>query len=97
MTKDKTRFAPLKKSLSFQTLKKRVNQHFLNNHQSRYANKTMVVKTVLLRSAYIAPYVLLLVFTPPFAASFLPWLLMGAGISGIGMSVMHAVNYRAFV
>ncbi|WP_353720755.1 fatty acid desaturase [Dyadobacter sp. 676] len=96
MTKDKVKFAPLEKSLFFPTLKKRVDQYFADNRQSRYANKTMIVKTVVLLCIYIVPYVLLLVFTPPFAVSLLLWLLMGTGISGIGMSVMHDANHGAF-
>jgi linoleoyl-CoA desaturase len=96
MTKDKVKFAPLEKSLFFPTLKKRIDQYFTDNHKSRYANKAMIVKTVVLLSAYIIPYVLLLVFVPPFAVSLLLWLVMGAGISGIGMSIMHDANHGAF-
>jgi linoleoyl-CoA desaturase len=93
---EKVKFVAPDKNLFFPTLKKRVDQYFVENHKSRYANKTMVIKTVVLLSAYILPYILLITFTPPIWVSLLLWLVMGAGISGIGMSVMHDANHGAF-
>lgn len=95
-TQEKIKFASPNKSLFFSTLKKRVDQHFSDNKKSRYANKTMVVKTIVLVAAYIVPYVVLITFTPPLAISLILWLIMGAGVSGIGMSVMHDANHGAF-
>lgn len=93
---EKIKFASPNKSLFFPTLKKRVDQYFAENQKSRYANNTMVIKTIVLISAYIIPYIVLVAFTPPFAVSLLLWLIMGAGVSGIGMSVMHDANHGAF-
>jgi linoleoyl-CoA desaturase len=93
---EKIRFAAANKSQFFPTLKKRVDEYFTENQTTRYANKAMVVKTVVLLSAYIVPYLLILVFAPSFWISMLLWLVMGAGISGIGMSIMHDANHGAF-
>lgn len=93
---EKIRFASPHKSQFFPTLKKRVDAYFTENDKTRYANKTMVVKTVVLLSAYILPFFAMLIFTPPFWVSMLLWLVMGAGISGIGMSIMHDANHGAF-
>ncbi|MBE9463295.1 fatty acid desaturase family protein [Dyadobacter subterraneus] len=90
------KFAAPDKSLFFPTLKKRVNQYFSEHHKSKYANKTMVVKTIVLIAAYLVPYFVLIIFTPPAVISLLLWLLMGFAISGIGMSVMHDANHGAF-
>ena len=94
--KDKIKFASADKSLFFPTLKKRVDQYFIDNKKSRYGNRTMVIKTIVLLSAYIVPYLAILIFTPPIWVSLILWLLMGAGISGIGMSIMHDANHGAF-
>ncbi|WP_026629714.1 fatty acid desaturase family protein [Dyadobacter alkalitolerans] len=91
---EKIKFAALDKSLFFPTLKKRVDQYFEQNHKSRYANKTMVIKTVVLLSGYILPFIALIAFNPPVWVAMLLWLVMG--ISGIGMSVMHGANHGAF-
>ncbi len=93
---EKIKFAAPNKSLFFPTLKKRVDQYFADNKKSRYGNKAMVIKTIVLISAYIIPYLVLIVFTPPLAVSLFLWLMMGAGVSGIGMSVMHDANHGAF-
>ncbi len=93
---EKIKFAPHEKSLFYPTLKKRIDQYFARTHTSRYANRTMVIKTIVLLSAYILPFVFLLIFNPPFWVGMLLWLTMGAGISGIGMSIMHDANHGAF-
>lgn len=93
---EKIKFVAPDKSLFFPTLKKRVDQYFTENHKSRYGNKTMVTKTVVLLSAYIIPFIALLIFTPPLVVSLGLWLIMATGISGIGMSVMHDANHGAF-
>jgi linoleoyl-CoA desaturase len=94
--KEQIKFTAPNKSLFFATLKKRVDQHFAENKKSRYANNTMVVKTVVLISAYIVPYLIIITFTPPLAVSLVLWLVMGAAVAGIGMSVMHDANHGAF-
>ena len=93
---EQIKFAALNKSMFFPTLKKRVDQYFADHQKSRYANKTMVVKTIVLISAYIFPYLILLAFTPPLGVSLFLWLLMGVAVSGIGMSIMHDANHGAF-
>ncbi|NIJ54793.1 fatty acid desaturase family protein [Dyadobacter arcticus] len=93
---ERIKFAALDKSLFFPTLKKRVDQYFIENKKSRFANKTMVFKTIILISAYILPFVVMLVFTPPLWISLFLWLVMGFAVAGIGMSVMHDANHGAF-
>ncbi|MCE7059735.1 acyl-CoA desaturase [Dyadobacter sp. CY343] len=93
---EKIRFAARDKSLFFVTLKKRVDQYFSDNQKSRYANKTMIVKTIVLLSSYILPFLILIFLNPPVWAAMCLWLVMGLGVSGIGMSIMHDANHGAF-
>jgi linoleoyl-CoA desaturase len=84
------------KALFFATLRKRVDAYFKENKISKHANSTMVIKTIILMSAYLLPFIFLLAFTPTFQVSLILWTIMGFALSGIGMSVMHDANHGAY-
>lgn len=83
-------------TLFFATLRRRVDEYFKENKISKHYNSTMVIKTVVLLASYIIPFVLLIVLKPSPMISFLLWFVMGLGMSGIGMSVMHDANHGAY-
>lgn len=80
----------------FATLRKRVNQHFKEKGISEKANGAMIFKTVVMISAYIIPFVLLLTLNPPFWVALILWAFMGFAVAGNGMSVMHDANHGAY-
>jgi len=80
----------------YPTLKARVDQYFIDNKLSSNFNATMVVKTIVMLSAYFIPFALLLMFQPSFGISMALWSLMGLAIAGVGMSVMHDANHGAY-
>jgi linoleoyl-CoA desaturase len=84
------------KAQFFSTLRKRVDAYFKDNRLSKHYTSEMVIKTIVLLSAYILPFVLLLVFQPPFGWSIGLWAIMGFAKAGIGMSVMHDANHGAY-
>lgn len=90
------KFVAPEKSQFFPTLKKRVDDYFKQNNVSRHANRTMIIKTAALLAAYILPFVFLLIFQPSLWVGLPLWILMGLGISGIGMSIMHDANHGAY-
>jgi linoleoyl-CoA desaturase len=94
--KENVKFVAQEKSQFFPTLKKRVDAYFKENNIPKHANRTMIVKTVVLLSAYILPFICILAFQPSLAASIPLWIIMGFGISGIGMSIMHDANHGAY-
>ncbi len=94
--KEKVKFSASEKSLFFSVLKKRVDQYFVDNNISRHANQRMVIKTIVLLSLYIVPFLIFLTVQPRFSISLFLWFLMGLGISGIGMSIMHDANHGAY-
>ena len=94
--KEKVKFVPTQKSLFFPTLRKRVDAYFQENNLSPKANTTMVVKSIVLLLCYCMPFVLLLSLQPPFWLSLVLWTVMGIGLAGIGMSVMHDANHGAY-
>lgn len=78
-------------------LRKRINLYFKENNISKYANYSMVLKTIAMLSMYFVPYFLILfnVFTNPWLVLGL-WLIMALGMTGIGFSVMHDANHGAY-
>jgi len=94
--KAQVKFVDQNKSEFYSILKSRVDQYFIENNISKYANATMVIKTIILLLAYILPFVYILLFQPSFGVSLLLWSFMGIAVSGIGMSVMHDANHGAY-
>jgi linoleoyl-CoA desaturase len=79
------------------TLNERVNGYFKANNISRHGNKEMVIKTIVMFMLYFVPYALVLTSTVTgvFGLLFLT-VLMGLGLAGIGLSVMHDANHGAY-
>ena len=71
----------------FQTLNKRVNEHFQKNKALKTGNWQLYVKTVIMFSLLLTPYFLILL------TELNPWLklllaiIMGVGMAGVGMNV----------
>ena len=78
-------------------LRKRVDQYFREKQISKNGNVNMFAKTIFMFAAYLVPYSLLIsgVFE-----SRLVWLLlsvlMGLGMAGIGLCVMHDANHGSY-
>lgn len=90
------KFSPLRGDF-FSTLNQRVNEYFKSNNISRYANSEMKTKTAFMYLLYFAPYILMI--TGTISNGWLMLLLcfiMGCGLAGIGLSVMHDANHGAY-
>lgn len=79
------------------TLNKRVNEYFRNNNIARHGNSEMIIKTIFMFALYLVPYVLIVssVVTSTLGLSLLV-VVMGLGLAGIGLSVMHDANHGAY-
>lgn len=79
------------------TAKKRVDEYFRQNNISKFGNYKMVIKTIIMFCIYLIPYFLFLsnVITNGYAMLGLI-LVMGLGMSGIGLSVMHDANHGSY-
>lgn len=91
------KFSPKKGREFSATLNKRVRMYFKENNISKHANTSMVVKTVFMVSLYFVPLALVIFggFTNIWLI-LLMYALMGFGMAGIGMSVMHDANHGAY-
>jgi linoleoyl-CoA desaturase len=94
--KGQVKFVNKEKNLFFGTLKQRVDAYFKEANVSKYANDTLLVKTAVLLLVYVVPFALLLFFNPAFSIALLLWFIMGIGVAGLGMSVMHDANHGAY-
>lgn len=78
-------------------LKHRVNQYFKEKGISKQANFAMVFKTICMVAMLLVPYFLLMFgVVENIWVHYLMWVIMGLGVSGIGMSVMHDANHGAY-
>ncbi|WP_276373313.1 acyl-CoA desaturase [Chryseolinea sp. H1M3-3] len=81
----------------FTTLNHRVNDYFKSNNISRYANAQMKFKTVFMFALYAVPYYLIVSQTVANGWGMLALcILMGTGIAGIGLAVMHDANHGSY-
>ncbi|MEO6903335.1 MAG: acyl-CoA desaturase [Bacteroidia bacterium] len=94
--KQKIKFLNKGKTQFFNTLKERVDQYFIENNISPYANTTMVFKTIVMLCLYFVPYILIMTQGYSLLGMWFCSLVMGLGLAGIGMSVMHDANHGAY-
>jgi linoleoyl-CoA desaturase len=96
MQLNKVKFAENQKEDFHKELRKRVAAYFKENGISRYANANMVLKTIFMISLYVVPLVLILTYLESTWLVVIMWALMGFGMAGIGLSVMHDANHSAY-
>lgn len=94
--KQKIKFANIDKTQFYSVLKERVDNYFIENKISQHANFTMVFKTIVMLSLYFVPYILIMTQGYSILGMWLCSLVMGLGLAGIGMSVMHDANHDAY-
>ena len=90
------KFSRVDSAKFFRTLNKRVNSYFKENEIPRTGNWKLHLKTVVMFSIYLTPYFLLLTLDFPTWAQILFTLIMGVGMAGVGMNVMHDANHGAY-
>jgi linoleoyl-CoA desaturase len=78
-------------------LRKRVDTYFKENKISKFANASMKFKTVFMLGLYYLPFVFILSgLTTSAPLIYGMWALMGFGMAGIGLTVMHDANHGAY-
>ncbi len=89
-------FAPKQREFST-TVNKRVSDYFKNNGVTRHANAEMILKTVIMFAAYFIPYGLIVAGVVTGTGwLFLSVVIIGLGLAGIGLSVMHDAVHGAY-
>jgi len=90
------KFAKSKNSIFYKVLRQRVNEYFKKENISRHANASMVFKTICMVTLYLAPFILIVTLNISSWAVLLLWAVMGMGMAGCGLSVMHDANHGAY-
>jgi len=80
----------------FKTLNKRVNKYFKEKNISKNGNWKIWVKTITMFSLLLTPYILISLISIPSWIQVLLSIVMGIGLAGIGMNVMHDGNHGSF-
>lgn len=81
----------------FSTLNTRVNDYFENKNISRYANTAMWIKSIIIILLYIIPWFYLIFGSiENLWMHYILWCLMGLGMVGIGLAIMHDANHGAY-
>ncbi len=78
-------------------LRERVSDYFSKNKISKYGNANLVIKTVFMLGLYLIPYFLMLSSViNSFGGVLFSWIIMGIGVAGVGMGVMHDANHHSY-
>jgi linoleoyl-CoA desaturase len=87
-TKDQLKF--------FRTLNSRVNAYFKENNVKKTGNWQLHLKTIIMFCIFLTPYFILLTMDMPFWAYLLLNIVIGVGMAGVGMNVMHDGNHGSY-
>lgn len=77
-------------------VRKNVNAYFRERKISTKGNLSLLVQTIMMLSIYLIPFVLYLVIPMSAWAAVLMAVLMGIGMAGIGMCVMHDAVHGSY-
>ncbi|MDG1570819.1 acyl-CoA desaturase [Robiginitalea sp. M366] len=96
MQKPTIRFPRTESPKFFKTLNQRVNAYFRENNLKKTGNWKLYLKSAVMFGIFLTPYFLILTMGWPNWANLLLTVLMGVGMAGVGMNVMHDGNHGSF-
>lgn len=96
MNTNNIKFSRVDSAKFFRTLNRRVNNYFKENKLQKNGNWRLHVKAVSMFAIFLTPYFLLLTVSMPGWLQLLLTIVMGIGMAGVGMNVMHDANHGAF-
>ncbi len=80
----------------FRTLNKRVNTYFKEKKIKKTGNWKLYLKTIIMFSIFLTPYFVLLTVDMPGWLQLVLTAVIGIGMAGVGMNVMHDGNHGSF-
>lgn len=96
MTNNTISFSRTDKAIFFKTLNKRVNAYFKENELKRTGNWKLYTKAIIMFGLFLAPLIVILTVSMPQWALLLLTVVIGIGMAGVGMNVMHDSNHESF-
>ncbi|WP_299522531.1 acyl-CoA desaturase [uncultured Lutibacter sp.] len=89
-------FSRIDKAAFFKTLNKKVNTYFKENKIKRTGNWSLYSKAIIMFAVFLVPLLLILTVNMPQWALLLLTVVIGIGMAGVGMNVMHDSNHDSF-
>ena len=81
----------------FRTLNSRVNAYFKENNLQKTGNWKLHLKAAIMFILFLTPYFLILTIEDmPFWVMLLLSVVIGIGMAGVGMNVMHDGNHGSY-
>ncbi|MFW5944740.1 MAG: fatty acid desaturase family protein, partial [Bacteroidota bacterium] len=78
-------------------LRKKVDEYFQQNNLSKHADTDMVVKSIVMMALYLGPYLLMVTgVVSSTLLILLCWVVMGLGMAGVGVDIMHDANHGSY-
>lgn len=77
-------------------LRKNVNDYFKENGISTKGNLELAIQTIAMLSLYIIPFIFILIVPMNVWIAFVLAVIMGMGVAGIGMGIMHDAVHGSF-
>ena len=96
MQESQIRFSRKDTTDFFKTLNKRVNEYFKENNLKRSGNWKLHLKTAVMFSIFLTPYFLMLTIEMNQWLQLLLTIIIGVGMAGVGMNVMHDGNHGSY-
>lgn len=89
-------FSRIDKAKFFRTLNKRVNSYFKENNIRKTGNGKLYFKTAVVLTLFILPIILMYFIKMPLWVMLLLCVVVGFGMAGVGMNVMHDSIHESF-
>lgn len=80
----------------FKTLNARINDYFKENNIKKTGNWKLYLKTIVMFSLFLTPYFLILTIDMNQWLQLLLTIVIGIGMAGVGMNVMHDGNHGSY-
>ncbi|MBS3775870.1 MAG: acyl-CoA desaturase [Bacteroidales bacterium] len=78
-------------------LRKKVDEYFQQNNLSKHADADMVAKSIFMMALYLGPYLLMVTgVVSSTLLILLCWVVMGIGMAGVGVDIMHDANHGSY-
>lgn len=96
MSKIAIKFSRVDSAKFFKTLNKRINSYFQENNIKKTGNWKLYLKTAVMFTLFLLPYFLILTLEMPQWLQLLLTVVIGIGMAGVGMNVMHDGNHGSY-
>jgi len=90
------KFSRVDSAKFFKTLNKRINDYFKENKIKKTGKWKLYLKTIVMFSIFLTPYFLILTIEMSQWMQLLLTVVIGVGMAGVGMNVMHDGNHGSF-